>query len=46
MLRWTCAVRDARNGMSEEPLRHKLGLSKVTWEEAGAKIAKLAAPAL
>jgi site-specific recombinase XerD len=46
MLRWTCAVRDARSGMSEEQLRHKLGLSKITWEEAGTKIAKLAAPAL
>jgi len=46
MLRWTCAVRDSRSGMSAEQLRHKLGLSKVTWEEAGAKIAKLAAPAL
>jgi integrase/recombinase XerD len=46
MLRWTCAVRDYRNGMSAEHLRHKLGLSRITWEEAGEKIARLAAPAL
>lgn len=46
MLRWTCAVRDHQNGMSEEHLRQKLGLSKITWEEAGDKIAKLAAPPL
>ena len=46
MLRWTCAVRDYRNGMSAEHLRHKLGLSRITWEEAGEKIAQLAAPAL
>ena len=46
MLRWTCAVRDHRAGMSDEHLRHKLGLSRITWEEAGEKIARLAAPAL
>ena len=46
MLRWTCAVRDYKNGMSEELLRHKLGLSRMTWEEAGEKIKRLAAPAL
>ena len=46
MLRWTCAVRDYKGGMSAEQLRHKLGLSKITWEETGEKIARLAAPAL
>jgi len=46
MLRWTCAVRDHQIGTSEEHLRQKLGLSKITWEEAGDKIAKLAAPPL
>jgi len=46
MLRWTCAVRDFKSGMSAEQLRHKLGLSRITWEEAGDKIARLAAPAL
>ena len=46
MLRWTCAVRDSRGGMSAEQLRHKLGLSKITWEETREKLARLAAPAL
>lgn len=46
MLRWTCAVRDYQGGTSAEQLRQKLGLSKITWEEAGDKIAKLAAPPL
>ncbi len=46
MLRWTCAVRDSRTGMSPGELRRKLGLSEVTWHEAGEKIARLAAPAL
>ncbi len=46
MLRWTCAVRDRRAGMKEETLRHKLGLSEVTWHETWPKIETLAAPAL
>ncbi len=46
MLRWTCAVRDRRAGMKEETLRHKLGLSEITWHETWPKIEKLAAPAL
>ncbi len=46
MLRWTCAVRDRRAGMKEDTLRHKLGLSTVTWQETWPKIEKLAAPAL
>lgn len=46
MLRWTCAVRDRRAGMKEETLRHKLGLSQVTWAETWPKIEKLSAPAL
>jgi len=46
MLRWTCAVRDHKSGMNAEQLRQKLGLSKITWEETGEKIAKLAAPAI
>jgi site-specific recombinase XerD len=46
MLRWTSAVRDHRAGLSAEHLRHKLGLSRVSWEETGEKIARLAAPAL
>ncbi|MBI5567838.1 MAG: site-specific integrase [Chloroflexi bacterium] len=46
MLRWTCAVRDRREGMAEETLRHKLGLSEERWYEAWPKIEKLAAPAV
>ncbi|MFQ6100224.1 MAG: tyrosine-type recombinase/integrase [Anaerolineae bacterium] len=46
MLRWTCAVRDYRAGMSADKLRQKLGISKITWREVGVKIARLASPAL
>jgi integrase len=46
MLRWTCAVRDYRAGMSDDKLRQKLGISKITWREVGVKIARLAGPAL
>jgi site-specific recombinase XerD len=46
MLRWTCAVRDRRAEMKEETLRHKLGLSEITWHETWPKIEKLSAPAL
>ncbi len=45
-LRWTCAVRDYRNGMPAEQLREKLGLSMITWRETLPKIQKLARPAL
>lgn len=41
-LRWTCAVRDYRNGMPEERLRQKLGLSKISWRETREKIFQLA----
>jgi hypothetical protein len=46
MLRWTCAVRDSKSGMSTEQVRHKLGLSKITWEETKEKLARLTAPAI
>lgn len=45
-LRWTCAVRDYRNGMPPDQLRQKLGLSYITWRETLPKIQKLANPAL
>jgi site-specific recombinase XerD len=45
-LRWTCAVRDYRNGMPADQLRQKLGLSLITWRETIPKIHKLARPAL
>jgi len=44
-LRWTCAVRDYRNGMPAEQLRQKLGLSRISWRETLPKIQKLAQPA-
>lgn len=43
MLRWTCAVRDFRNGIDEDIIREKLGLSKISWYETGQKIKRLAA---
>ncbi len=46
MLRWTCVVRDYQAGMEADKLRQKLGVSKITWREVGAKIAKLAGQAL
>ncbi|MCD6289239.1 MAG: tyrosine-type recombinase/integrase, partial [Anaerolineae bacterium] len=46
VLRWTCAVRDFRNGMPEEQLRRKLGLSPISWRETSEKIRKLASPGL
>jgi site-specific recombinase XerD len=45
MLRWTCAVRDQRAGMLADPLRHKLGISRITWRVVGAKLATLASQA-
>lgn len=41
-LRWTAAVRDFRNGLPEERLREKMGLSKISWRETREKIQKLA----
>jgi site-specific recombinase XerD len=45
-LRWTCAVRDYRNGMPPDLLRQKLGLSHISWRETLPKIQRLARPAL
>ena len=45
-LRWTCAVRDYRNGMAADQLRQKLGLSMITWRETLPKVQKLARPGL
>jgi integrase/recombinase XerD len=41
-LRWTCAVQDYKNGMAEDHIRLKLGLSTITWEEAGERLKTLA----
>ncbi len=42
VMRWTCAVRDYRDGMEEERIRDKLGLSDTSWYETGRKIKTLA----
>ncbi|HDQ34914.1 MAG TPA: site-specific integrase [Chloroflexi bacterium] len=42
MLRWTCATRDYVAGMEPEQLRHKLGLSEISWYEVEPKLALLA----
>lgn len=41
-LRWTSAVRDYRQGMKDQSLRLKMGLSKVSWRETSQKIQRLA----
>ncbi len=43
MLRWTCAVREFKNGTEPDTLRRKLGLSEIAWEETLSKIQALAA---
>ncbi|MBX3015125.1 MAG: site-specific integrase [Caldilineaceae bacterium] len=40
-LRWTCAVRDFRQGVPEDRLRQKMGLSKISWRETREKILRL-----
>ncbi|MCZ7573697.1 MAG: site-specific integrase [Ardenticatenaceae bacterium] len=46
VLRMTCAARDWQAGMAPDLIRQKLGLSEITWRETGAKIERLAGPAL
>jgi site-specific recombinase XerD len=41
-LRWTCAVQDYKNGMSEDQIRQKLGLTTIAWEEDGERLRRLA----
>jgi site-specific recombinase XerD len=41
MLRWTSAVRDAREEKDEDFIRDKLGLSPISWVETRAKIKRL-----
>jgi site-specific recombinase XerD len=41
IMRWTCAVRDTRNGMEADAIREKMGLSKVSWSETGRKVERL-----
>ena len=43
VLRWTMALRDYLAGIEEERIRQKLGLSRQSWYETGAKIRRMAA---
>jgi site-specific recombinase XerD len=45
-LRWTCAVQDYKNGVNDDHIRQKLGLSKITWEEDSERLKRLAGKAL
>lgn len=40
-LRWTCAVQDYKNGMPEDHIRQKLGLTTMAWEEDGERLRRL-----
>jgi len=46
MMRWTAALRDYKAGVPHSRLRHKLGLSAISWQEMAEKLEKLAAPPL
>ena len=41
VMRWTSAVRDYRNGIDEQAIREKMGLSEASWYETSNKIRKL-----
>jgi integrase/recombinase XerD len=41
IMRWTSAVRDAREGVDSDMIREKLGLSRISWSETGRKIERL-----
>ncbi|MCX7839690.1 MAG: tyrosine-type recombinase/integrase [Anaerolineae bacterium] len=45
-LRWTCAVQDYKNGMPEDHIRQKLGLTTIAWEEDGERLRRLASKPL
>ncbi len=45
-MRWTCALRDFESGMNDDLIRQKLGLTKITWEDAGERLKRLAAKPL
>ncbi len=42
VMRWTMAVRDYLAGSPEDDIREKMGLSRISWYETGAKIRQLA----
>lgn len=42
MCRWSGALMDYRDGVEEDRIRQKLGISKIQWREVGKKLARLA----
>ena len=40
-LRWCSAIRDYKNGVEQDDIRQKLGLSKITWRDTKSKLEKL-----
>jgi site-specific recombinase XerD len=40
-LRWCSAIRDHKNGVEQDDIRQKLGLSKITWRDTRIKLEKL-----
>lgn len=41
MCRWSCALNDMLNGMDENTLRQKMGVSEIQWRELGMKLHQL-----
>lgn len=41
MCRWSCALRDMLDGMDENLLRQKMGVSEIQWRELGMKLHQL-----
>jgi integrase/recombinase XerD len=42
MLRWTSALKDLSNGIEQDKIRQKLGISKIQWREVKSKLRSLA----
>ena len=42
MLRWTSALNDFSNGIAQDKIRQKLGVSKIQWREVKHKLHSLA----
>lgn len=40
-LRWCAAIRDHKNGVEQDDIRQKMGLSKITWRDTKSKLDKL-----
>lgn len=43
MCRWTCALNDLRQGLEENKVRQKLGVSEIQWRELAMKLNRLRA---